>query len=122
MKKYALLCVLMSMMSSAHAFEWMKIYENEEFTMFMDRISVLNALNKQQMTSNKIFWEKYLFPSEMIVSHTKREVDCKNYRHRAVEIRLYNISETELLEVDKKARKWNYFNKDSGDYAAICKK
>ena len=122
MKKYALLCVLMSMMSSAHAFEWMKIYENEEYIMFMDRISVLNALNKQQMTSNKTFWEKYLFPSEMVVAHTKREVDCKNYRHRSVEIRLYNISETELLEVEKKAGKWNYFNKDSGDYAAICKK
>ena len=73
------------------------------------------------MTSNKIFWEKYLLPSVMIVAHTKREVDCKNYRHRAVEIRLYNISETELLEVDKEASKWNYFDKDSAVYAAICK-
>ena len=74
------------------------------------------------MTSNKIFWEKYLLPSVMIVAHTKREVDCKNYRHRAVEIRLYNISETELLEVDKKAGKWNYFDKDSAVFAAICEK
>ena len=116
MKKYALLCVLMSMMSSAYAFEWVKVTEKEEFTLFIDRISFANA--KQQMTSNKMVWEKYL----MIVAHTKREVDCKNYRHRAVEIRLYNISETELLEVDKKAGKWNYFDKDSAVFAAICKK
>ncbi|MBR4624454.1 MAG: hypothetical protein IKO56_02835 [Alphaproteobacteria bacterium] len=36
MKKYALLCVLMSMMSSAYAFEWVKVTEKEEFTMFID--------------------------------------------------------------------------------------
>ena len=48
MKKYALLCVLMSMMSSAYAFEWVKVTEKEEFTMFIDRISFDNA--KRQMT------------------------------------------------------------------------
>lgn len=120
MKKYALLCVLMSMMSSAYAFEWVKTTEQEEYTMFIDRISFANA--KQQMTSNKIVWEKYLVPSEMRVAHAKREIDCKNSRHRAVEIRLYNISETELLEVDKEASKWHYFDKDSAVYAIICKK
>ena len=120
MKKYALLCVLMSMMSSAYAFEWVKVTEKEEFTLFIDRISFAKA--KQQMTSNKIVWEKYLVPSEMSVAHAKREIDCKNYRHRAVEIRLYNISETELLEVDKKPGKWQYIDKDNGAFAAMCKK
>ena len=121
MKKYALLCVLMSIMSSAYAFEWVKIGEKEEYTMFVDRISLVNA--KQQMTSNKIYWEKYIIPSEMQVAHLKRELDCKNYKHRVAEMRVYNMSETELSFVVKEASKWHSSNKDDFVlFSELCKK
>ena len=119
MKKYALLCVLMSIMSSAYAFEWVKISEDEKSTMFFDAISLREA--SQNKMPNKIYWEKHIIPSEMSVIHSKREFDCKNYRHKTLEMRFYDISETQLLAVDKEVSKWMYINKNKGLGAELCK-
>ena len=118
MKKYALLCVLMSIMSSAYAFEWVKISEDEKSTMFFDAISLREA--SQNKMPNKIYWEKYIIPSEMRVTHIKREIDCKNYRHRILEGRFYDISETKLLAVDKEVIEWMSINKNKGVGAELC--